>query len=53
MDPGEGEQRSQRRMSMSWQDFARSEGAEVDSLRQLPLFHLSIDILSLFGRVER
>jgi hypothetical protein len=24
--------------SMSWQDFVRREGAEVDSLRQLPLW---------------
>ena len=35
-------------MSMSWQDFARSEGADVDSLRQLPLFHLLIEILASF-----
>ena len=33
-----GEQRSQRRMSISWQDFANNDGAEVDSFRQLPLF---------------
>lgn len=32
-----GVQRSQRRKSMSWQDFVRREGAVVDSLRQLPL----------------
>ena len=25
------------RKSMSWQDFVRRDGAEVDSLRQLPL----------------
>ena len=37
-DPGGGEQRSQRRMSISWQDFANNDGAEVDSFRQLPLF---------------
>jgi hypothetical protein len=36
-EPGGGEQRSQRRISMSWQDFARSDGAEVDSFRQFPL----------------
>jgi hypothetical protein len=32
-----GVQRSQRRKSMSWQDFVRRDGAVVDSLRQLPL----------------
>jgi hypothetical protein len=32
-----GEQRSQRRTSMSWQDFVRREGAEVSSLLQFPL----------------
>jgi len=41
VEPGAGEQRSQSRMSISWQDFARSEGAEVDSLRQLPLLLVS------------
>ena len=35
-DEGGGVQRSQRRKSMSWQDFVRREGAVVDSLRQLP-----------------
>jgi hypothetical protein len=25
-------------MSISWQDFANNDGAEVDSFRQLPLF---------------
>lgn len=37
---GAGEQRSQRRMSISWHDFASSEGAEVESLRQLPLLSI-------------
>jgi hypothetical protein len=32
-----GVQRSQRRKSMSWQDFVRRDGAVMDSLRQLPL----------------
>lgn len=35
---GGGEQRSQRRRSISWQDFVRRDGAVVDSLRQFPLF---------------
>jgi hypothetical protein len=34
---GGGEQRSQRRKSISWQDLVSSEGAVVDSLRQFPL----------------
>lgn len=34
---GVGEQRSQRRRSISWQHFVRRDGAEVDVLRQLPL----------------
>jgi hypothetical protein len=29
------------RKSISWQDFVRSEGAVVDSLRQFPLFSSS------------
>jgi hypothetical protein len=33
----EGEQSIHMRKSMSWQDFVRREGADVDSLRQLPL----------------
>lgn len=36
-----GEQRSQRRMSMSWQDLVRREGADVDSLLQFPLFSIN------------
>ena len=34
---GGGEQRSQRRKSISWQDLVSKEGAVVDCLRQLPL----------------
>ncbi len=45
-EPGAGELRSQRRMSMSWQDFASSAGADVDSFRQLPLFVYQYEILS-------
>lgn len=37
VESGGGEQRSQRRRSMSWQDLVRREGAVVDSFRQLPL----------------
>lgn len=37
MELGGGEERSQRSTSISWQDLVRSEGADVDSLRQLPL----------------
>ena len=37
-EPVGGEQRSQRRTSISWHDFVRSEGAVVDSLRQFPLW---------------
>ena len=37
MELGGGEQRIHRRKSMSWQDLVSSEGAVVDSLRQLPL----------------
>lgn len=33
-----GVQRSHIRKSMSWQDLVRREGADVDSLRQLPLW---------------
>ena len=40
---GAGEQRSQRRKSMSWQDLVRREGAVVDSLRQFPLGVLLAD----------
>lgn len=36
-----GEQRSQSRMSMSWQDFVSNEGADVDSFLQCPLFLIS------------
>lgn len=36
-EEGGGEQRSQRRRSMSWQDLVSREGAEVRSRRQLPL----------------
>ena len=31
--------------SMSWRDFVRSEGAVVDSFRQLPLRHISCNML--------
>lgn len=34
----DGEQRSHKRRSMSWQHFVRSEGADVEVLRQLPLY---------------
>ena len=40
--PGGGEHRSQRMKSMSWQLLVRSEGAVVDSLRQLPLLSWSV-----------
>lgn len=49
-DPGGGEQRSQRRRSMSWQDFVRREGAVVDSLRQFPLALIRLDWLKAAGR---
>lgn len=42
LDPAGGEQRSQRRRSISWQDLVSSEGAVVDSLRQFPLKSLVI-----------
>ena len=40
-DVKDGVQSSHSRKSMSWQDLVRSEGADVDSLRQLPLMVLS------------
>lgn len=36
-EDGGGEQNIHMRKSMSWQDFVRREGADVDSLRQFPL----------------
>ena len=39
-DPGGGEQRSQYIMSISWHDLVSREGADVDTLRQLPLYLL-------------
>jgi hypothetical protein len=36
-EPSGGEQRSQRRRSISWHDLASNDGAEVASLRQFPL----------------
>lgn len=43
MEFGAGEHKSQRRTSMSWQDFVRRDGAEKDELRQLPLVLISSD----------
>ena len=39
---GAGEHRSHKRRSISWQDLVRSDGAVVDSFRQLPLNLLAI-----------
>ena len=36
-DFGGGEQSIHKRRSMSWHDLVRRDGADVDSLRQLPL----------------
>ena len=36
------EQSSQRSKSISWQDFVRRDGAVLDSLRQFPLYAVSI-----------
>jgi len=46
---GGGEQRSQRRRSISWQDLVRREGAVVDSLRQFPLGLLVFERRGLVG----
>lgn len=42
-----GEQRSQRRTSMSWQDLVKRLGAVVSSLLQLPLSNVSFFYLNL------
>lgn len=36
-DPGGLDASNQYNKSMSWHDFARSDGADVDSFRQFPL----------------
>lgn len=41
VEVAEGEQRSQRRRSISWQHFVKREGADVEDLRQFPLKYRS------------
>jgi len=50
VEPGGGEHRSQRRTSMSWQDFVKREGAVVDSRRQLPLQPVSGHVSNFMTR---
>lgn len=45
---GGGEQRSQRRKSISWHDFVRRDGAALVVLRQFPLYIISNIILSRY-----
>jgi len=42
VEPGGGEQSSQRSTSISWHDFVRRDGAVVDSRLQLPLLSISV-----------
>lgn len=52
LEPGVGEQRSQRRRSISWHDLVSRDGAVVDSLRQFPLKIVSIPYNAKFSRAR-